>query len=121
MKNLTFRLLRTYAEARSGAATCNTNFPRVWPTTAYQSGVIELSDLKERRERVSEECKRLEEKLIALKQQQQELLVTCLRTLLLVDSSPRVQSANLNCVQKCVKPCLYCGEPVDDERSCARE
>jgi chromosome segregation ATPase len=39
---------------------------------AYQSGVIELSDLKERRERVSEECKRLEEKLIALKQQQQE-------------------------------------------------
>ena len=39
---------------------------------AYQSGVIELSDLKERHERVSEECKRLEEKLIALKQQQQE-------------------------------------------------
>src|SRR5262245_45011969 len=72
MKNPTFRLLRTYAEARSGAATCNTNFPRVWPATAYQSGVIELSDLKERRERVSEECKRLEEKLIALKQQQQE-------------------------------------------------
>src|SRR6266508_6275186 len=29
MKNLTFRLLRTYAEARSGAATCSTNFPRV--------------------------------------------------------------------------------------------
>src|SRR5215831_8231928 len=50
-----------------------------------------------------------------------QLLVICLRTLPLVDSSPRVQSANLNCVQKCVKPCLYCGEPVDDERSCARE
>ena len=39
---------------------------------AYQSGVIELGDLKERRERVTEECRRLEANVISLRQQQQE-------------------------------------------------
>ena len=39
---------------------------------AYQSGVIELGDLKERRERITEECRRLDERLISLRQQQQE-------------------------------------------------
>lgn len=39
---------------------------------AYQSGVIELNDLKERRERVTEECQRLEARLLSLRQQQQE-------------------------------------------------
>ncbi len=38
---------------------------------AYQSGVIELDDLKERRERVAEECQRLEERLSSLEQQKQ--------------------------------------------------
>lgn len=38
---------------------------------AYQSGVIELDDLKERRERVAKECRRLEERLSSLEQQQQ--------------------------------------------------
>jgi site-specific DNA recombinase len=38
---------------------------------AYQSGVIELNDLKERRERVAEECRRLEERLNSLEQQRQ--------------------------------------------------
>ncbi len=38
---------------------------------AYQSGIIELDDLKERRERVAEECRRLEERLTALEQQKQ--------------------------------------------------
>jgi site-specific DNA recombinase len=39
---------------------------------AYQSGVIELDDLKERRERIAEECRRLEERLALLRRQQQE-------------------------------------------------
>lgn len=39
---------------------------------AYQSGVIELGDLKERRARITEECRGLDERLISLKQQQQE-------------------------------------------------
>lgn len=39
---------------------------------AYQSGIIELHDLKERRERIAEECRRLEERWSALEQQQQE-------------------------------------------------
>jgi len=38
---------------------------------AYQSGVIELADLKQRRERIAEECRRLEERLSALEKQQQ--------------------------------------------------
>ncbi len=38
---------------------------------AYQSGIIELDDLKERRERVAEECRRLEERLSSLEQQRQ--------------------------------------------------
>jgi hypothetical protein len=38
---------------------------------AYQSGVIELDDLKERRERIAEECRRLEVRLSSLEQQQQ--------------------------------------------------
>jgi site-specific DNA recombinase len=38
---------------------------------AYQSGVIELADLKERRERIAEECQRLEERLNSLEQQKQ--------------------------------------------------
>src|SRR5262245_53471770 len=33
----------------------------------------------------------------------------------------QVESQLGNCTQKCVKPCLYCGEPVDDERSYVRE
>jgi site-specific DNA recombinase len=37
---------------------------------AYQSGVIELGDLKERRARVTQECQRLDARLIALQQQQ---------------------------------------------------
>ena len=43
MKNLTFRLLRTYAEARSGAATCSTNFPRVWPATPRSKASLALA------------------------------------------------------------------------------
>ena len=39
---------------------------------AYQLDVIELDDLKERRERIAEECRRLEERLTSLTQQQQE-------------------------------------------------
>ena len=39
---------------------------------AYQSGVIDLGDLKERRERITEECRRLDERLSSLRQQQQE-------------------------------------------------
>src|SRR5262245_49033108 len=39
---------------------------------AYQSGVIELDDLKERRERVAEERRRLEERLNSLERQKQE-------------------------------------------------
>jgi hypothetical protein len=39
---------------------------------AYQSGVIELDDLKERRERVAEERLRMEERLNSLEQQKQE-------------------------------------------------
>jgi chromosome segregation ATPase len=38
---------------------------------AYQSGVIDLNDLKERRERVAEECRRPEERLSSLEQQRQ--------------------------------------------------
>jgi hypothetical protein len=38
---------------------------------AYQSGIIELSDLKERRERVADECRRLEKRLNSLEQQRQ--------------------------------------------------
>jgi len=38
---------------------------------AYQSGVIDLDDLKERRERIAEECRRLEERLNSLEQQKQ--------------------------------------------------
>jgi len=38
---------------------------------AYQSGVIEFDDLKERRVRVAEECRRLEEGSNSLKQQRQ--------------------------------------------------
>jgi hypothetical protein len=43
MKNLTFRLLRTYAEARFGAATCSTNFPRVWPATPRSNASLALA------------------------------------------------------------------------------
>jgi predicted nuclease with TOPRIM domain len=39
---------------------------------AYQSGVIEPADLKERRERITEECRRMDERLSSLRQQQQE-------------------------------------------------
>jgi site-specific DNA recombinase len=39
---------------------------------AYQAGVIELDDLKERRERVTEECRRLEANVNSLRQRQQE-------------------------------------------------
>ena len=39
---------------------------------AYQSSIIELGDLKDRRERIAEECRRLEERLTSLTQQQQE-------------------------------------------------
>jgi site-specific DNA recombinase len=39
---------------------------------AYQSGVIELDDLKERRERVAEERRRMEERLNSLEQQKRE-------------------------------------------------
>ncbi len=38
---------------------------------AYQSGVIELDELKERRERIAEECRRVEERLSSLEQQRQ--------------------------------------------------
>jgi site-specific DNA recombinase len=38
---------------------------------AYQSGVIELDELKESRERIAEECRRLEERLSSLEQQRQ--------------------------------------------------
>jgi FtsZ-binding cell division protein ZapB len=38
---------------------------------AYQSGVIELDELKDRRERIAEECRRLEERLSSLEQQRQ--------------------------------------------------
>jgi site-specific DNA recombinase len=38
---------------------------------AYQSGVIELGELKVRRERIAEECRRLEERLSSLEQQRQ--------------------------------------------------
>ena len=38
---------------------------------AYQSGVIELDDLKERRDRVAEECRRLDDRLNLLEQQRQ--------------------------------------------------
>ena len=38
---------------------------------AYQSGVIELDDLKDRRDRVAEECRRLEDRLNSLEQQRQ--------------------------------------------------
>jgi len=38
---------------------------------AYQSGIIELDDLKERRGRIAEECRRLEERLSSLEQQRQ--------------------------------------------------
>jgi hypothetical protein len=43
MKNLAFRLLETYAEARSGAVTCNTNFPRVWPATPRSNASLALA------------------------------------------------------------------------------
>src|SRR5262245_13741492 len=43
MKNLTFRLLRTYAEARSVVATCSTNFPRVWPATPRSKASLALA------------------------------------------------------------------------------
>lgn len=39
---------------------------------AYQAGIIELHDLKERREWIAEECRRLEERWSALEQQQRE-------------------------------------------------
>src|SRR5262249_5860575 len=39
---------------------------------AYQSGVIELDELKERRERIAEECRRVEERLSSLERQRQE-------------------------------------------------
>jgi hypothetical protein len=39
---------------------------------ASQSGVLELNDLKERREQITEECQRLEIRLTALRQQQHE-------------------------------------------------
>ncbi len=38
---------------------------------AYQSGVIELDELKERRERIAEECRRLEGRASSLEQQRQ--------------------------------------------------
>jgi chromosome segregation ATPase len=38
----------------------------------YQSGVIELDNLKERRERITEECRRLESNVNSLRQRRQE-------------------------------------------------
>src|SRR5262249_41559321 len=38
-----FRTLRTYAEALSGAVTCNTNFPRVWPATPRSNASLALA------------------------------------------------------------------------------
>src|SRR6266498_149789 len=43
MNNLAFRLLRTYAEARFGAVTCNTNLPRVWPATPRSNASLALA------------------------------------------------------------------------------